>query len=261
MDSENILKTSRQFYPGNTEQIYFCLNEAQCELMSDQVNFTKLTSLDNLLALLHRNRLLGNRLFESFKLVVEKNINKSLCDTLERRLPVASPDGSFDRIMRSARNAQFRETGFKAKVFANFKVVASDDYFIQILGSHVDRLIRKMRYLVNISETTKEYHLWNVLAIECPSMTKQKFYETIERCLSLDPSINSNVRNDEAVTKLKDSFLDTIARDKSNERDLLLRLSGTFRGRIRWSILFVEYFFMAYLESIDIPEADRRSRA
>lgn len=82
-------------------------------------------------------------------------------------------------------------------------------------------------------------------------MTKQKFYETIERCLSPNPSINSDVRKDKAVTKLKGIFLETIARDKSNERDLLLRQSGTFRGRIRWSISCSTFFVLAHCTRLE----------
>lgn len=165
MDSQSLDSFEEKFLQN---RIYFCLDEAQCELTGDQGNSTKLTSIDSILALLHQNQDQTNMFsstypyqdladrfsflepnrdpldrlpfiaagtslqLESFKLVIEKNLNRSRNETIAM-------------LLNYSPHAQIRQPGYKAKVFGNFEVVALDEDFVQISGSHVDRPIRKMR--------------------------------------------------------------------------------------------------------------------
>jgi hypothetical protein len=229
-------------------KMYFCLDEAQCELNDDSKLTQDKSPLDGLLKMVNGWLPMGSEPYfvasgtalqlEKFQSVLERNVTNSWISA---------------QIHPGVRNMQTvdEEIGiwqdYKAVVIDQFRVVDSDSDFDELLRSHAHRIVDKIGYLMHIGDAAQQYHLWDVFAIDSPNTTKEDFYQRLTDHLLPDLASRSKGRVKESVSGFVSKFLIDIGLGDEAKEEYLHRFQAPMRGRIRWSTLFIERLLIAYL--------------
>ena len=159
------------------QSMYFCLDEAQCELDYAPGNpyDEKSSSLRFLLAFINGGLFPGKESqfvasgtalkVRRFKQTLEDCVTRQWESTLRRLDTHLSDD-----------YARLVEQGYKANIFCTSKTVDSYDNFEKLLSGHAFRVVDRIGYLIYIGKATEEYRLWQVFSIKSAHITKKQFY-------------------------------------------------------------------------------------
>ena len=104
--------------------------------------------------------------------------------------------------------------------------------------------MKTMDFLKNIHNATLAHRLWDLFALKSPKVTREQFYTTACNLLSKHS-------HEELTTEMFRWLYGTDPKDEIEVKNLLLSLGRLFRGRVRWSILFVEQLLINCLTEIN----------
>ena len=147
------------------------------------------------------------------------------------------------------------------EIFDRFDAVSKYDEFHMLLHNHFKRLIDQTYYLTTLSsEFVQRYKIWEVFMPDNQSLSKEEIYRVLQallgvisRALQRSRDISKAWKNaqGELLKKLV-AIVGCCSNPLYSSYELLRRSSAMFRGRYRWSILFIEHLFVEVLRRISI---------
>lgn len=151
----------------------------------------------------------------------------------------------------------------------SFPLILSDDCFSTLLDAHIKRLLRRIGYFCSLGDNTISYEFWR---IACPRTMvfqnaedtdgRKTFFHRAETLLRKHVSAESRTAckwqcaADDAAEEFRQAFEENARiHDATAERRRcgIIRHSALFRGRMRWSIVYIEHVFASYLNSPNKP--------
>jgi hypothetical protein len=240
-------------HPEWSAEVYaFCLDEMQCEIPESRIEMQdgpmhRLLEEIPRAALDRRNPLIQQHAFigsgTSLKIFECNNILSGYLrqeaesirglDEAARKIPEIVPIG-------------------------NLKTISKGEEFHSLFHRHIRKLISRMGYLFHVEKTTERYKLWRLLAPGDSDQAKESFYKYIRNYL--EKEIKSGRCSLEVAVSIVTASLEKIMccdpnreeNDDKNFQDtpskVLSDCSLPLRGRIRWSVLFIERIFMKFVE-------------
>ena len=222
----------------------FCFDEVQCEMNSEQTYSDEPQALDaflNIFRGMNQNALETNlrlvlagtslQLTQCIRRVEDAGLNYA---TLERGLSSQSP---------------WQLVTKHPEIFDLFDSVSNYDGFHELMHNHFKRLIDQACYLTTLpSEIVGKYRLWEIFMPDNQSLPKEKIYRALEALLR-----SAGREGQNAPDELLSIFVVMIGccpdrlGTSSSMNELLRRSSAMFRGRFRWSTLFIEHLFIEHL--------------
>ena len=157
---------------------------------------------------------------------------------------------------------------------ARFRLILSDPVFSKLPSSHTQRLLRRIGYLCSLGHLTTRYKFWR---ITCPETIVFQSTEDADgrvqrysRAVALLKYHTLNTKTpkaddiESAAQKTMSRFRKYLESD-NGESCHITRYRALLRGRIRWSIIYIEHSFASYLkslkrESVRVPANDGRTR-
>jgi len=223
----------------------FCLDEMQCEISDVDVGWPSHQPLDDFFGQMpieqknlqdYRHHFIGSGTSLQIlkcKAIVSKHY------ALSGALEADAPEGQS----LSYPNAK---SGFK--IVDNLMEIDNDDKFHKLCHRHVDKLISRIGYLVSLAEATDDCSLWKLLTPGADEAQKQNVYYSVKALLGAKVRSGQNLQD--ATRKLSLAFQTIICcgntTNDCRSKDLL-DSSLILRGRIRWSVLFIEQMIIDIL--------------
>ena len=142
-------------------------------------------------------------------------------------------------------------------------LVSSDQGFSALFGVHIQRLLRKIAYFCSLGPDTFEYEFWR---IACPETMvfqstedadgRETFFQQAKDLLRKHVNAESRVASewqfaaDKVAGEFRQAFEEKDDRSAETRRCRITRYSALFRGRIRWSTVYIEHVFASYLKTM-----------
>lgn len=152
-----------------------------------------------------------------------------------------------------------------------FNLILSDQCFSALLGAHIKRLLRRVGYFCSLGDETIKREFWRVA---CPETVvfqstedadgRKEFFRRAKALLEKYANTNSPTGHEMqsaaeiAERDFRQAFVEKAQmNDKSDEwRSCgITRYSALFRGRMRWSIVYIEHVFAFYLKTLGLKPA------
>jgi hypothetical protein len=231
----------RPYYTG-----LICFDEAQCEL-SHEIEKWRQYSFYEFIKYLHWLRpeestsqlvAAGTSLqLQHFRKILEHNVNErygSWYNMVLHKDYMDDSDNEDDKVEKDDKK-------FQAKIYQESKTVTDTDSFVNILRGHARRLISKMDYLRTNSASSSKYKLWEVFAVSSQNFGKKEFY------LMTKSLLDGASQPQQCVKSVLDAFLAAVGWSDGTLRGPVLPYVSLFRGRIRWSTMFIERLLFEYV--------------
>ena len=148
------------------------------------------------------------------------------------------------------------------------KLVVSDQRFSALVGSHTQRLLRRIGYFCSLGKETIDYEFWRNACPETKVFQntgdtdgRRDFFLRAKTLLEKHVNANSPTANEfqcaagKAADEFRQAFEEKVQLgDRSSERKTcsITRYSPLFHGRMRWSTVYIEHVFASYVLS-DMP--------
>lgn len=152
-----------------------------------------------------------------------------------------------------------------------FYLILSDQCFSALLSAHIKRLLRRIGYFCSLGDQTIKREFWR---IACPETNVFQSTEDVDGSKEffrrakalLEKYANTNLPTahemqsaaEKAEIDFRRAFVEKAQmNDKSDEwRPCgITRYSALFRGRMRWSIVYIEHVFAFYLKTMGLKPA------
>jgi hypothetical protein len=130
----------------------------------------------------------------------------------------------------------------------SFRRINSDEEFKLLMSDHVERLLNKILYF-SVGGSNVHNHVHNNVDVICPRTLvfndRKEFYFRVIR-----NNGKYELPNDLKIQLglIRDEFLHKYAEQTSPQN--IIKHSSQFRGRIRWSILYIEHMFAVHLQKV-----------
>ena len=148
----------------------------------------------------------------------------------------------------------------------SFRLIHSDERFSALLGAHIKRLPRRIGYYCSLGDETINYEFWRVA---CPETTvfkstedadgKKEFFLLAKSLLQKHVDAESRLAHewqcaaDKVAGEFRQAFEEKDDRSAERRRCRITRYSALFRGRMRWSIVYIEHVFASYINASHTP--------
>ena len=145
-------------------------------------------------------------------------------------------------------------------------LISSDQGFSTLFGIHIQRLLRKIAYFCSLGHKTFEYEFWR---IACPENMvfqstedadgREAFFRRAKDLLRKHVNTDSRLASewqfaaDKVVGEFRQAFEEEDDRSAERRRCRVTRYRALFRGRMRWSTVYIEHVFASYLNASDTP--------
>ena len=217
----------------------FCFDEVQCEMSSEPVDSDGPQPLDTFLFIFstmnYGNLGLG-LLLSGTSLQVDECLRRAKSAGLEYVW--------FE--LNSASPPQRQRVTTEIDVFDRFNTVSSYEGFHDLVHDRIKRIIDQAYYLDDLdSYFVDKYQLWETFMPDDSFLSKEKIFQILKGLRSC---------SEVGLTSVFFGIIGCCSEtspERSGVNDLLTRTSALFRGRFRWSTIFIERIFIEVLRRMD----------
>ena len=152
----------------------------------------------------------------------------------------------------------------------SFRLIRSDECFSTLLGDHIKRLLRKIGYFCSLGDKTLKYEFWRVVCPETMVFQSNEDDGRKDFFLRAKARLEQHVNANSATAHEWQGAADNVAEDflqkekaQMNDRICgITKYSALFRGRMRWSTVYIEHVFASYLNtSMDVRIEEKAKEA
>ncbi|KAL9609072.1 MAG: hypothetical protein Q9167_006137 [Letrouitia subvulpina] len=151
-----------------------------------------------------------------------------------------------------------------------FHLVTSEQLFETLLSAHIKRLLEKIGYFCSLGDEINRQEFWR---IACPETMvfrstkdadgRKEFFRQAKALLEKHANATSLTMHqiqyaaENAEREFRQAFVERAQmNEKSDERTCgITKYSVLFRGRMRWSIVYIEHVFASYLKTFNFKPA------